>query len=243
MIKVLDSTRMMEGQDVEVKRLFPINNKCMNHDPFVLFDHFYVEQGQGFDTHPHRGFEGITFLFSGAMRHKDNLGNNSVVSEGGAQIFCAGRGISHSEMPEGQGSNEGIQFWISLEKRLKNVEPTYQHVEAKELPKLSCEFGSRTIIVGEGSPVKILSDIKYEYMSINEGMTYEIRDIEGESGLIYLISGNLNIESISLIAAQSALFDSNNKSIKLKANSECYLMYASGEPHFEPIRQYGPYVD
>ncbi|MDP6974835.1 MAG: pirin family protein, partial [Gammaproteobacteria bacterium] len=70
---------MLEGQGVVVNRLFPVTSGRMNHDPFVLFDHFAVEQGQGFDTHPHRGFEAITYLFSGSMNHKDNLGNDSTV--------------------------------------------------------------------------------------------------------------------------------------------------------------------
>ncbi|MFP6776659.1 MAG: pirin family protein [PS1 clade bacterium] len=243
MIEILDSTSTMEGQGVTVNRLFPVSSRRMNHDPFVLFDHFVVEQGQGFDTHPHRGFEAITFLFSGAMRHKDNLGNDSVVSAGGAQIFCAGKGISHSEMPEGEGDNNGIQFWISLEKKLKTVEPTYQLVEAAELPIISLDGVARTIIVGEGSPVRMQNNIKYEYMTIDQGKTYEIQDIEGESGLIYLISGSLEIEGEHLTKTQSILFDINNKSITLKAHSECQLMYASGRPHFEPIVQYGPYVD
>jgi hypothetical protein len=242
-IEILDSTSTMEGQGVTVNRLFPVSSRRMNHDPFVLFDHFAVEQGQGFDTHPHRGFEAITFLFSGAMRHKDNLGNDSVVNAGGAQIFCAGRGISHSEMPEGKRTNDGIQFWISLEKKLKTVEPTYQLVEAAELPIISSDGVSRTIIVGDKSPVKMQNNIKYEYINIENGKTYIIQDIEGKSGLIYLKSGMLEIENKILNPTQSVLFDTNNNSITLKAHSECKLMYASGKPHLEPIRQYGPYVD
>lgn len=233
----------MEGQGVTVNRLFPVSSRRMNHDPFVLFDHFAVEQGQGFDTHPHRGFEAITFLFSGAMRHKDNLGNDSVVNAGGAQIFCAGRGISHSEMPEGKRNNDGIQFWISLEKKLKTIEPTYQLVDAVELPIISIDGVSRTIIVGDKSPVRMQNNIKYEYITIKDGRTYTIQDIEGESGLIYLISGSVEIQGNNLTKAQSVLFDTNNKSITLNAHSECRLMYASGKPHFEPIIQYGPYVD
>ena len=243
MIEVLDSTSTKEGQGVIVNRLFPVSSRRMNHDPFVLFDHFSVEQGQGFDTHPHRGFEAITFLFSGSMRHKDNLGNDSVVRPGGAQIFCAGRGISHSEMPEGDGPNNGIQFWISLEKKLKTIEPTYQLVDAVELPIISIDGVSRTIIVGEKSPVKMQNNIKYEYIAIEDQRTYKIQDIEGKSGLIYLISGSVEIQGNNLTKAQSVLFDTNNKSITLNAHSECRLMYASGKPHLEPIIQYGPYVD
>ncbi|MDP7553243.1 MAG: pirin family protein [Candidatus Thioglobus sp.] len=243
MLEILDSKKMMEGQGVVVKRLFPVTGGRMNHDPFVLFDHFAVEQGQGFDTHPHRGFEAITYLFSGAMNHKDNLGNDSTISGGGAQIFCAGRGISHSEMPAGIEVTRGIQFWINLEKKLKTIEPSYQLVSAEELPVLAFEGGSRTIIAGEGSPVKLQNSIDYEFISLDKGVSYKLEGIEGLHGLIYLLSGKLEVEGGMLKDTQSLLFDGDNKSLSIQAHTECRLMFASGRPHFEPIRQFGPYVD
>ncbi len=243
MFEILDSKKMLEGQGVVVNRLFPVTSGRMNHDPFVLFDHFAVEQGQGFDTHPHRGFEAITYLFSGSMNHKDNLGNDSTVSGGGAQIFCAGRGISHSEMPAGKEVTRGIQFWINLEKKLKTIEPSYQLVAAEEIPVLDFDGGSRTIIVGEGSPAKLQNDINYEHISLDNGASYRLEGIEGLHGLMYLLSGKLEVGKEMLEDTQSLLFDGDNKSLSLKAQSECRLMFASGRPHCEPIRQFGPYVD
>ena len=243
MLEILDSKKMMEGQGVVVNRLFPVTGGRMNHDPFVLFDHFAVEQGQGFDTHPHRGFEAITYLFSGSMNHKDNLGNDSTVSGGGAQIFCAGRGISHSEMPAGKETTRGIQFWINLEKKLKTIEPSYQLVAAEEIPVLDFDGGSRTIIVGEGSPVKLQNDISYEYISLDNGASYKLEGIGGLHGLIYLLSGKLEVGKEMLEDAQSLLFDGDNKSLLIKAHTESRFMLASGRPHCEPIRQFGPYVD
>ena len=243
MLEILDSKKMLEGQGVVVNRLFPVTSGRMNHDPFVLFDHFAVEQGQGFDTHPHRGFEAITYLFSGSMNHKDNLGNDSTVSGGGAQIFCAGRGISHSEMPAGKEATRGIQFWINLEKKLKTIEPSYQLVAAEEIPVLDFDGGSRTIIVGEGSPVKLQNDINYEHISLDNGASYKLEGIEGLHGLMYLLSGKLEVGQVTLEDAQSLLFDGDNKSLLIKAHTESRFMLASGRPHCEPIRQFGPYVD
>ena len=243
MLEILDSKKMMEGQGVVVNRLFPVTSGRMNHDPFVLFDHFAVEQGQGFDTHPHRGFEAITYLFSGSMNHKDNLGNDSTISGGGAQIFCAGRGISHSEMPAGKETTRGIQFWINLEKKLKTIEPSYQLVAAEEIPVLDFDGGSRTIIVGEGSPVKLQNDISYDYISLDNGASYKLEGIGGLHGLIYLLSGKLEVGKEMLEDAQSLLFDGDNKSLLIKAHTESRFMLASGRPHCEPIRQFGPYVD
>ncbi len=243
MLEILDSKKMLEGQGVVVNRLFPVTSGRMNHDPFVLFDHFAVEQGQGFDTHPHRGFEAITYLFSGSMNHKDNLGNDSTISGGGAQIFCAGRGISHSEMPKGKEVTRGIQFWINLEKKLKTIEPSYQLVSAEEIPVHDFDGVLRTIIVGEGSPVKLQNDINYEHISLDKGVGYKLEGIEGLHGLIYLLSGKLEVEQVTLEDTQSLLFDGDNKSLSIKAHTDCRLMFASGRPHCEPIRQFGPYVD
>jgi len=107
-----------EGDGVVVTRLFP-THQIMNHDPFVLFDHFTLKEGTGFPNHPHRGFEAITYIFEGGMNHKDNLGNDKFVSQGGAQVFCAGSGLIHSEMPANKGTTSGIQLWINLAKKGK----------------------------------------------------------------------------------------------------------------------------
>ncbi|MDG2395657.1 pirin family protein, partial [Candidatus Thioglobus sp.] len=94
----INTQQMLEGDGVLVNRLFPVS-KRMNFDPFVLWDHFNIATGQGFPDHPHRGFEAITYMLTGGMHHKDNLGNDAFVSTGGAQVFCAGKGIVHAEMP------------------------------------------------------------------------------------------------------------------------------------------------
>ncbi len=122
-----------EGDNAEVNRLFPLPGRLMHYDPFVLWDEFTVQPGAGFPTHPHRGFEAITYVFSGEMQHADNLGNTSTVGPGGAQRFTAGRGIEHSEMPGETQATRGIQLWINLPQRLKQLDPDYQEVPASRL--------------------------------------------------------------------------------------------------------------
>jgi hypothetical protein len=146
-------------------------------------------------------------------------------------------------MPAGKEVTRGIQFWINLEKKLKTIEPSYQLVAAEEIPVLDFDGGSRTIIVGEGSPAKLQNDINYEHISLDNGASYRLEGIEGLHGLIYLLSGKLEVGKEMLEDTQSLLFDGDNKSLSLKAQSECRLMFASGRPHCEPIRQFGPYVD
>lgn len=232
---------MAEGEGVAVNRLFPISGAHMNHDPFVLFDHFAIEAGQGFPTHPHRGFEAITYLFSGAMRHKDNLGNNSVIIEGGAQIFCAGRGISHSEMPESEGTTNGIQLWINLAKKSKKIDPSYQSVDADELPISDTDGTLIITIAGDQSPVKLQNNATYQSIRMSQNANHKL-SVAGMRGLIYVVSGELRCGDETVEATQALLFNDNN-TLSLQALSDCHLMVLYGIPHNEPITQYGPFVD
>ena len=242
MLEVLHARKMSEGEGVSVNRLFPISGARMNHDPFVLFDHFAIETGQGFPAHPHRGFEAITYLFSGAMRHKDNLGNDSVVIEGGAQIFCAGRGISHSEMPESEDTTNGIQLWINLAKKSKKIEPSYQSVDADELPTSDVDGVLVTTIAGESSPVKLLNNATYQSIRMGQNTNHEL-SVVGMRGLIYIVSGELRCGDKTIEATQALLFEDNSNILSLHTLNDCHFMVLYGIPHNEPIIQYGPFVD
>src|SRR5690606_33471961 len=106
-----------------------------NLDPFVLFDEFEIQPGTGFPDHPHRGFEVITYVLEGAMHHRDNKGNDSVVSAGGVQHFSAGSGIVHSEMPEGNTTTRGIQLWVNLPRSDKAMAPMYEPIGPHQIPE------------------------------------------------------------------------------------------------------------
>jgi quercetin 2,3-dioxygenase len=242
MLEVVSAKRMSEGEGVTVHRLFPIIGARMNHDPFVLFDHFEVGVGQGFPTHPHRGFEGVTYLFSGSMRHTDNLGNDSVITKGGAQIFCAGRGIEHSEMPDSRDATRGIQLWINLAKKVKTIEPSYQSVDAEELPESAANGVKVITIVGDSSPVKLQNKAIYQCVEMSQDSSYEI-NVSDKRGLVYMISGTLRCSDKAINESQALIFNSKESTLFLRAETNCHFMIAYGEPHGEPIIQYGPFVD
>ena len=125
--------------------------ETMNFDPFVLRDHFNLDPGRGFPDHPHRGFEGITYIFQGGMNHKDNLGNESFVKPGGAQRFTAGKGILHSEMPADNETTNGIQLWVNLPKKLKQMSPSYQQINDDMFPVTKIDGGEVKKLVGLSS--------------------------------------------------------------------------------------------
>jgi redox-sensitive bicupin YhaK (pirin superfamily) len=231
---------MAEGDGAEVVRLFPLRSGRMNYDPFVLFDHFFLEAGTGFPTHPHRGFEAITYLFEGGMQHKDNLGNNSTMTAGGAQRFTAGAGIEHSEMPDGKSS--GIQLWINLPKALKTIQPDYQAVAAGQIPEQAFDGGVRRIIVGEGSPLTLRTPIRYEDITLQPAGFYQTSFSMEEQALIYVVEGEVEIEGHS-VKQQQAAYLAGLDEVILSSETGARLILCLGLPHHEPIRQYGPYVD
>ena len=233
---------MSEGDGVDVNRLFPVSRKRMNFDPFVLWDNFNIDSNRGFPTHPHRGFEAITYMFSGSIEHKDNLGNHSTVTSGGAQRFTAGRGLEHSEMPDSQDKSNGIQLWINLAKELKSIEPSYQQVDKENIPVKKIEGGEISIIVGDDSPVKLKTPVRY--LKVNLDKATELRESVPENfrGFIYLLSGQLNINSDQLNEREAFFFEGINE-LNINALAESHFMLCMGKPHGEPIVQHGPFVD
>jgi len=125
-------------------------------DPFLLLDAFRSDDPDdyiaGFPSHPHRGFETVTYLLEGRMRHKDNAGNEGVIEAGGIQWMTAGRGIIHSEMPEQEdGRLEGFQLWVNLPASHKMTEPTYQEHNASNIPVESRPGTKIRVIAGKTS--------------------------------------------------------------------------------------------
>lgn len=231
-----------EGDGVRVRRLFPIPGHLMNYDPFVLWDDFTIIPGAGFATHPHRGFEAITYLFSGSMLHEDNLGNVSSVGPGGAQRFTAGAGIEHSEMPGGSGETRGIQLWINLPQRLKKIAPDYQEVLPADIPQQSVDGGLVRTIVGAGSPLHLHTDVRYQEILLAGSHVYSDILAPDERGFIYLVTGSAVLGSTRLQAGDACFLEPGEE-WDLRTTTESRLMACSGRPHHEPIRQHGSFVD
>lgn len=231
-----------EGDRAEVKRLFPLPGRLMNYDPFVLWDDFTVQPGAGFPTHPHRGFEAITYLFSGEMQHRDNLGNASTIGPGGAQRFTAGRGIEHSEMPGETQDTRGIQLWINLPQRLKQIDPDYQEVPAADIPQHDIDGGYVRTIVGNDSPLRLNTDVNYLEIVLGENTDYGNHLPEGHRGFIYMVSGNARLGESQLEAGVACFLEAGNI-WQIQSHSGCRLMVCTGTPHREPIRQHGTFVD
>lgn len=227
-----------EGDGIEVKRLMPVAN-LRNFDPFVLWDHFDISSG-GFPDHPHRGFEAITYMFAGGMQHADNLGNRGTVHGGGAQRFTAGKGIVHSEMPDGRAA--GIQLWINLPGSLKGIDPDYQQVEKDEIPEMVIDGGTVRTIVGEGGPIQLKTEVEYLDVSLDAGATIGRAVPDGFQGIIYLVEGSIKVNGEPVDAGSAAYVDGENV-LTIEVIENARYMWCFGRPHGEPIYQHGPFVD
>ncbi len=230
-----------EGDGAEVNRLFPVQ-AFMNFDPFVLWDDFTISAGAGFPDHPHRGFEGITYVFQGSVKHKDNLGNDSTVSSGGLQRFTAGKGIVHSEMPSAEGATRGIQMWVNLPSRLKQLEPDYQQVNSDSVPEHEISNGIVRVLSGEGSPLRLNTPVVYLDVKLDAGGELEQAIPAGYRGFVYVIQGSCEVNG-EAVEQGSAVFMEDITAVNVSSDSSSRLMLCFGQPHGEPIFQHGPYVD
>ena len=234
-----------EGVGVHVNRLFPVAGKN-HHDPFVLWDDFEVPPSAGFPDHPHRGFEAITYVINGSMKHTDNLGNSSTVHAGGLQRFTAGRGIIHSEMPSAEAVTKGIQLWINLPKALKQIAPDYQQVNADDVPEITIAGGSVRVLVGEGSPLKLHTPMRYLDVHLAAGHVFSETMPASFRGLVYVLEGAVKVTAgegaLHAAASESVLFEAG-ESPRFTAQSDSRIMVCFGHPHNEPILQHGTFVD
>jgi redox-sensitive bicupin YhaK (pirin superfamily) len=240
-VEVRTAKLTMEGDGVSVRRLMPIQG-FMNFDPFALWDHFTIQPENGFPDHPHRGFEAITYVFSGSMNHTDNLGNSSTVNAGGAQRFTAGSGLIHSEMPANEGETTGIQLWINLPKRLKSINPDYQQVNVEDIPELNFDHGKVRFIVGQSSPLKLQTKIEFREIIFTSTGEYQSDIPETYHGFIYVITGEITSHNQKLKNGE-ALFLTDISSLVIKGSLNTRVMLCIGLPHREEMHQHGPYVD
>ncbi|MBB1314112.1 MULTISPECIES: pirin family protein [Aliivibrio] len=245
-----------DGDGVKLTRI--IGTQQLNIlDPFLLLDCFESDDASdyigGFPTHPHRGFETVTYLLNGKMRHKDNAGHEGVVEPGGVQWMSAGKGVLHSEMPEQEeGLLKGFQLWVNLPKASKMMAPAYQEYPPESTPVELRENGTEVRVIsgttneGTTGPVKN-THITPTYMDVKlpEGMTFEQALPIGHNAFIYVIEGAVTManDSTQKITKKSlGVFDEGEQVSVMASDSETRFLLIAGRPLNEPIARGGPFV-
>jgi redox-sensitive bicupin YhaK (pirin superfamily) len=255
--QVITGQAATDGAGVELVRVIG-QPALMDLDPFLLLDTFRSDDPDdyiaGFPPHPHRGFETVTYLLNGRMRHKDNAGNEGVIEPGGIQWMTAGKGIVHSEMPEQQdGLLEGFQLWINLPASHKMTAPAYQEFGQASIPSESREGAVVRVITGETSegtrgPVnQPLTDPLYLDVSLEPGASFVERLASDHNAFLYVIEGELSLTGnddamLELGRDQLAVLGRGD-SLQLRAGgSDARFLLVAGKPLREPIARGGPFV-
>ncbi len=241
-----------DGAGVELVRVIG-QPKLMELDPFLLLDVFRSDNPDdyiaGFPPHPHRGFETVTYLLDGCMRHKDNAGNEGVIEPGGIQWMTAGRGIVHSEMPEQENGNlEGFQLWINLPASHKMTEPAYQEHGAGNIPIEQRPGTEIRVITGrtsqrtEGPVTQPLTNPLYMDITLDPDTEFSESLPGTYNAFVYVINGSVTLDSNTLERDQLAVL-SKGELLNLKSNSDgARFLLVAGKPLGEPVIRGGPFV-
>ena len=256
-INIINGIPTTDGAGVELVRVIG-QSALMELDPFLLLDAFRSDNPDdyigGFPAHPHRGFETVTYLLNGRMRHKDNTGNEGIIAAGSVQWMTAGKGIIHSEMPEQEnGLLEGFQLWINLPKSHKMTSPQYQEYDNDSIPTEDRNNASIKVISGKTShgtqgPVEqpltapLYFDIQLEAnTTLTETLPHE------HNAFVYVIKGEVTLldeknEIVSIKRDQLAIL-TKGESLTLTANDQStQFLLIAGKPLNEPIARGGPFI-
>ena len=258
-LKIKQCMQTFEGDGIPVTRAFPVSD-LRDNDPFLLFDHFgpinYQPGGAtGVPAHPHCGFEAITYLLGGEIEHRDSWGGNATIKTGDIQWMTTGSGLIHSELgtekfKKSGGIMQGLQIWVNLPSKYKNVKPWYQHIKKDDIPIIKESNNvSIKVLVGEIKDVK--SSVQtYSPVSILDVNFFESNQIsldisKNQIAMVYVINGELQFIESNTIASkgQMVYFDQSSTEINLNSisSSGSYLLLA-GEPLKESIIRHGPFV-
>ncbi|HTX05366.1 MAG TPA: pirin family protein [Steroidobacteraceae bacterium] len=231
-------------------------------DPFLMLDEFGTDNPgdyiAGFPDHPHRGFETVTYMLDGKMRHRDNHGHEGVLVPGSVQWMTAGRGIVHSEMPEQQeGRMRGFQLWINLPARDKMTAPQYQEFGPERIPSVGLGDGVRVKVIagqvaGVSGPItQPATDPTYLDIELEPGARFTQPLPGGHSGFLYVYEGAVRVgaaQSAATVAAHELAVLSDGDSVQLEGRepprdgARNRAILVAGRPLREPVAKHGPFV-
>jgi redox-sensitive bicupin YhaK (pirin superfamily) len=222
-------------------------------DPFLMLDEFRSDDAAdymaGFPDHPHRGFETVTYMLAGRMRHGDHKGNVGLLRPGSVQWMTAGRGIVHSEMPEQEnGLMWGFQLWVNLPARDKMIEPRYQEFAPEAIPETTVGGARVRVIAGrvgdvEGPVRAIATEPVYLDVTLAPDAAFDAALPPGHAAFAYVFEGGaVEIGGQRVARGELAVLGAGDVA-RLKAGSEAgRLILLAGRPLGEPVAKYGPFV-
>jgi redox-sensitive bicupin YhaK (pirin superfamily) len=255
---IITGQNTSDGAGVKLKRIISPSPKN-SFDPFILLDEFGSDEASdylgGFPSHPHRGFETVTYMLAGAMRHRDHLGNEGHLRAGDVQWMTAARGIIHSEMPEQEnGLLRGFQLWLNLPAIEKMKSPHYQDIAAAQIPQLELANGGYLKVIAghyqtetetiSGAVQEVSTQPLYLDVSLSEQQSLTIPVSTEHTAIVYVYQGELviGVEKQRLITGQLGhLVNGDNIALATEQQPAKFLLLAA-LPLKEPMVQSGPFV-
>jgi len=222
-------------------------------DPFLMLDAFRNENPEdyigGFPNHPHRGFETVTYMIAGRMRHRDSAGNEGLLGPGGAQWMTAGSGLIHSELPEQEeGLMEGFQLWLNLPAKAKMCAPGYRDISPTSIPEHVDDAGVRVrVIAGEsggvaGAVQRPDTEPLFLDLHLPAGSRFAQALPAGHNAFVYVYRGEVTVAGTAVVDRHMAILANHGDGVLLQADGPSRALLVAGRPLNEPIVQYGPFV-
>lgn len=243
-----------DGAGVKLTRVIS-GNLQKRLDPYLMLDAFGSDDPDdyiaGFPNHPHRGFETVTYMIAGRMRHNDSHGHEGLLQNGGVQWMTAGRGLVHSELPEQEeGRMEGFQLWLNLPARDKLIEPSYRDIQSRDIPEARLDNGVRVRVVAgrshgvEGAMQRPVTEPLYLDVHFDIAASFSQRLPATANAFIYVYRGSVSIGGQDVPVQHMAILgnDAQADGVVLESQGPASVLLIAGQPLGEPIAQYGPFV-
>ena len=243
-----------DGAGVKLTRVLT-QNLQQRLDPFLMLDNFRSDDPgdylAGFPDHPHRGFETVTYMIAGRMRHRDSAGNEGLLQNGGVQWMTAGRGVIHSEMPEQEnGVMEGFQLWLNLPARRKMIPAWYRDIPRSEIPEYVTDDGVAVrVIAGKsngiaGAMAREETEPLYLDIDLPADSLFSTVLPATHNAFVYVYRGELTIGGTQLGESRMAILANSPQAdgVVLIASGPAKAILVAGNPLGEPIVQHGPFV-
>ena len=262
--QIIPSVPTSDGAGVKLRRSLG-SQRGFQVDPFLMLDEFYSDDPKdyiaGFPAHPHRGFETVTYMLDGHMRHEDHLGNRGDLSPGDVQWMTAARGIIHSEMPQqSEGRMRGFQLWINLPSKEKMKPAHYRDIPARQIPSLQLSSGASAKVIagsvllegqGASGPVNtadtpLSTDPLYLDLKLPAGVALEVPVTRGHSTFLYVYEGDARVgapDDARPLPYRAAGVLSDGDGVRVQGGERgAQLLLLAARPLREPVVQYGPFV-
>jgi redox-sensitive bicupin YhaK (pirin superfamily) len=252
--RIVKGTPTSDGAGVKMLRVLT-DDLQERLDPFLMLDAFGSDNPRdyiaGFPNHPHRGFETVTYMIAGRMRHRDSAGNEGLLQNGGVQWMTAGRGLIHSELPEQeQGRMEGFQLWLNLPGKDKMCQPWYKDFQSNDIPEFLHPNGP-TVRVIAGSTHGVQGAVQREttqplildiYFPVTGSFKHALP--ASHNAFVYVYRGVVEINGTEVPQQRMAILNNapDSDGVVLESEGEARVLLIAGQPLNEPIMQYGPFV-